>query len=75
MVLKKYYTNKPFLKIELLCDIYLENVQTIENFFLFQIDLGDIKAKYKQLYKKTLEDDIDSECSGDFKKLLLALLK
>ena len=42
---------------------------------VLQIDLDDIKAKYKELYGKTLDKAIDSECSGDYKKLLLALIK
>ncbi|XP_068432356.1 annexin A2 [Clinocottus analis] len=36
--------------------------------------LGEIRATYKQLFKKDLEDELKGETSGDFTKLLLALL-
>ena len=37
--------------------------------------INQIKQEYFQLYKKDLEAEIDSETSGFFKKILLALLK
>ncbi|KAM9308845.1 annexin A13 [Gastrophryne carolinensis] len=39
-----------------------------------EIDLETIKQKYQELYKKSLSDAIKSDTSGDFCKLLLALL-
>ena len=41
---------------------------------MFQVDLEDIKIRYKSLYKQPLEQDIKSECSGDYKKILLAIM-
>ncbi|XP_075070140.1 annexin A13 [Mixophyes fleayi] len=39
-----------------------------------EIDLETIKQKYLELYKKSLADAIKSDTSGDFCKILLALL-
>ncbi|KAJ6663152.1 hypothetical protein lerEdw1_010745 [Lerista edwardsae] len=39
-----------------------------------EIDLQTIKEKFQQMYNKSLTDSIRSETSGDFKKLLVALL-
>ncbi|XP_069813239.1 annexin A13 isoform X2 [Dendropsophus ebraccatus] len=39
-----------------------------------EIDLETIKQRYQELYKKSLADTIKSDTSGDFCKLLLALL-
>ncbi|KAJ8318113.1 hypothetical protein KUTeg_003204 [Tegillarca granosa] len=39
-----------------------------------EIDLQDIKDEYLNLYKKTLATDVAKETSGDYKKLLLALI-
>ncbi|XP_063982801.1 annexin B9-like isoform X1 [Diachasmimorpha longicaudata] len=38
-----------------------------------EIDLGDIKDAYQQKYGNSLAADIDSDTSGDYKRLLLAL--
>ncbi|KAK3911325.1 Annexin B9 [Frankliniella fusca] len=38
-----------------------------------EIDLGDVKEAYFRMYDKTLEDRIESDCSGDYKKLLITL--
>ena len=37
--------------------------------------INQIKVRYEQLYKKVLVKEIDSETSGFFKKILLALLQ
>ncbi|CAB0040431.1 unnamed protein product [Trichogramma brassicae] len=39
-----------------------------------EIDLGDIKEAYEQKYGTQLAADIDSDCSGDYKRLLLTLI-
>ncbi|CAH1792270.1 unnamed protein product, partial [Owenia fusiformis] len=40
-----------------------------------EIDLTQIKSKYEKDFKRTLEEDIQSETRGDFKKMLLAIVK
>ena len=37
-----------------------------------QVDLVEIKAAFLQKYHKTLYKMIQGDCSGDYKKLLLA---
>uniref|UniRef100_A0A8D8UUH8 Annexin n=1 Tax=Cacopsylla melanoneura TaxID=428564 RepID=A0A8D8UUH8_9HEMI len=39
-----------------------------------EIDLGDIKQSFLKLYGKTLEEYVKDDCSGDYKRLLLALV-
>ncbi|XP_015522930.1 annexin B9 isoform X1 [Neodiprion pinetum] len=39
-----------------------------------EIDLGDIKEAYEQIYGQSLAGDIDGDCSGDYKRLLLTLI-
>ncbi|KAK0157976.1 hypothetical protein PV328_011650 [Microctonus aethiopoides] len=39
-----------------------------------EIDLGDICEAYQQIYGKSLAGDIDDDTSGDYKRLLLALV-
>ncbi|CAG7733956.1 unnamed protein product [Allacma fusca] len=39
-----------------------------------EIDLGNIMQEYQKLYEKDLAGAIESETSGDYKKLLLALI-
>ena len=39
-----------------------------------QRDLPAIKEKFQQMYKKSLAEAVRSDTSGDFRKLLLALL-
>ena len=41
---------------------------------MIQVDLPDIKTKYFKLYGTRLEDVLERECSGDYKKLLVALV-
>jgi hypothetical protein len=38
-------------------------------------DLGNIKKEFQRMYGKSLESFIAGDCSGDFKKLLLELVK
>lgn len=40
-----------------------------------QIDLGDIKRAYEDKYDKSLASAVESEVGGDFKRLLLGLIK
>jgi annexin A7/11 len=39
-----------------------------------EIDLGNIKQEFERIYEKTLEASIEDECSGDYKKMLLAII-
>ena len=39
-----------------------------------QIDMEEIKAAYEEMYEVPLVEAVESECSGDYKKLLLAIL-
>ncbi|XP_077391772.1 annexin A13-like [Festucalex cinctus] len=39
-----------------------------------EIDLGTVKEQYLQKYDVTLKEDLDDECGGDFKRLLLEIL-
>ena len=41
----------------------------------FQIDLVEIKARFCELYGKSLEESVRAECSSDFRALLLALIE
>jgi len=38
-----------------------------------ELDLGSIKDTYARMYGKSLESDIKSDTSGDYKKMLVAL--
>nr|XP_002131176.3 annexin A13-like [Ciona intestinalis] len=40
-----------------------------------EIDLADIKDKYAEMFGNGLWEDLSDECSGDYKRLLLALIK
>ncbi|KAF2353313.1 Annexin repeat [Trinorchestia longiramus] len=39
-----------------------------------EIDLADIKVRYKELFETELYDDVKSDTSGDYQKLLLAII-
>lgn len=39
-----------------------------------QLDLQTVKDMYLEKYDVTLKDALDSECGGDFKRLLIAIL-
>ena len=40
-----------------------------------EIDLKEINQVYKQKYNMTLREQIEDECSGEYKKLLVAMVK
>lgn len=40
-----------------------------------EIDLLDIKRVYQDMFHKAVEADIENDCSGDYKKCLLALVR
>ncbi|XP_064106648.1 annexin A4-like isoform X1 [Macrobrachium nipponense] len=40
-----------------------------------EIDMVNIKQEYHKLYNKSLENDIKGDTSGDYKKMLLALIE
>ncbi|XP_037775457.1 annexin-B12-like isoform X1 [Penaeus monodon] len=40
-----------------------------------QTDLADIRSRYKELYSTDLVEDIEADCSGDYCKLLVALVE
>lgn len=39
-----------------------------------QVDLETVKDMYLEKFDVTLKDALDSECSGDFKRLLIEIL-
>ncbi|KAH9496838.1 Annexin A4 [Bulinus truncatus] len=40
-----------------------------------EIDMEEIESAYKAKYGKSLIEEIEGECSGDYKKMLIALVK
>ncbi|XP_046398399.1 annexin B9-like [Ischnura elegans] len=40
-----------------------------------EVDLGDIKAEFHRAYGQTLEDFISGDTSGDYRKMLLAMIQ
>jgi len=40
-----------------------------------EIDLADIRDAYQEMYEKSLEDAISDDCGGDYKNMLLAIVK
>ena len=45
------------------------------NILFIKIDLGAIKDKYEEMYGNELWQDISDECSSDYKRLLLNLIR
>lgn len=39
-----------------------------------EIDLGNIKQEFEKVYEQSLESWVEDECSGDYKKILVALV-
>jgi hypothetical protein len=37
--------------------------------------MEEIESAYKSKYKKSVIQEIESECGGDYKKMLIALVK
>jgi len=40
-----------------------------------EIDLGNIKQEFESLYGESLEAWVEGECSGDYKKIMVGLIK
>jgi len=40
-----------------------------------EIDLGEIKERFEKLHQKTLDKAIKGETSGDYEKIMLALVR
>lgn len=40
-----------------------------------QIDLGDVKVEFQKKYGKSLASWIKDDCGGDFRRMLLAIVK
>lgn len=39
-----------------------------------ELDLGEIKEKYEEKYEKSLAEAIESDCGGDYKRMLVAIV-
>ena len=39
-----------------------------------EVDLGDVRKEYKNLYNRALQDDLKSELKGDFEDIILELV-
>lgn len=44
-------------------------------YLLLQVDMVQVKQEFQKKYGKTLGSFIKGDCSGDYKKMLLALCK
>ncbi|GFS01622.1 annexin [Elysia marginata] len=40
-----------------------------------EIDMEEIDAIYREQHEQSLEEVIESECSGDYKKILIAIVR
>ncbi|CAF0904873.1 unnamed protein product [Rotaria sp. Silwood1] len=40
-----------------------------------EIDLAQIKERYQQMYKRSLAQDVSGDTSGDYKRILLSIIK
>ena len=45
------------------------------NYYIIEPYLKEIDKVYKQKYQMTLKEQIEEECSGDYKKLLVSMVK
>jgi annexin A7/11 len=43
--------------------------------FVYQIDLAQVKQRYQQLYNRSLAQDVSGDTSGDYKRILLSIVK
>ncbi|VDI02418.1 annexin A7/11 [Mytilus galloprovincialis] len=59
--------------IEILCSRTNKQIQEIIATYLRTKDIQEIIATYKRLYSKKLEDDIISDTSGHFKRLMVSM--
>lgn len=44
-------------------------------YFVLQDDLEEIKEEYQNLYETSLAEAVADECSGDYKRMLLSIIK
>jgi annexin A7/11 len=43
--------------------------------FHCQIDLAQIKQRYQEMFKHSLAQDVSGDTSGDYKRILLGIVK
>ena len=55
--------------------LLFQNCVSRSDVIIFQIDLEDIKKRYREMYGTTLISDIRSDTTGDYRKLLMAIVK
>ena len=39
-----------------------------------QVDLAEIKLVFKEMYEQTLSSFVKDDCSGDYKRMLIAII-
>jgi len=40
-----------------------------------ELDLGNIKQEFERMYEQSLESWVEGECSGDYEKIMVALIR
>ncbi len=51
------------------------NKSKLQFLFIYQIDLAQIKQRYQQVYNRSLAQDVGGDTSGDYKRILLSIIK